>query len=56
MSLIIESIRAYNSIILLYGNDSPYGAVNDELFQIVKADLPAGSTANLLAGVEYESY
>ncbi|MFD0715613.1 immunity 22 family protein [Paenibacillus sp. GCM10027626] len=50
-----ESIRAYNSIILLYGNDSPYGAINDELFQIVEADLPTGSSTILLARVEYET-
>ncbi|MCQ6562797.1 hypothetical protein NNL21_29415 [Paenibacillus mendelii] len=42
-------VRAYNSVILLYGNDSPYGAINDELFQIVEADLPTSSSAALLA-------
>ncbi|MFX3632384.1 MAG: immunity 22 family protein [Candidatus Pristimantibacillus sp.] len=50
-----ETIRAYNSIILLYGNDSPYGAINDELFQIVEAGLPTGSFVDLLASVEYKA-
>lgn len=49
-----ETIRAYNSIILLYGNDSPYGAINDEMFQIVEAGLPIVSLVDLLARVEYE--
>ncbi|WP_010268816.1 immunity 22 family protein [Paenibacillus senegalensis] len=47
-----ESIRSYNSILLLSGNDSPYGAVNEELFHIVKADLPVDAPA-LLASIEY---
>ncbi|WP_314589064.1 immunity 22 family protein [Paenibacillus terrigena] len=54
-AMIAESIRAYNGIILLYGNDSPYGATNDELFQIDEAGLPVDSSAVLLASVEYES-
>ncbi|WP_028551631.1 immunity 22 family protein [Paenibacillus sp. UNC451MF] len=52
---IAETIQAYNSIILLYGNNSPYGAINDELFQIVEAGLPTGSLVVLLTSVGYES-
>ncbi|UVI27744.1 immunity 22 family protein [Paenibacillus spongiae] len=48
------SIRAYNSIILLYGNDSPYGAVNEVLFAI-EAVGREGSAAVLLASIEYET-
>ncbi|AJS58627.1 immunity 22 family protein [Paenibacillus sp. IHBB 10380] len=50
-----ETIRAYNSIILLYGNDSPYGVINDEMFQIDEVGLPTGSSTFLLASVKYES-
>jgi Immunity protein 22 len=45
-----ESIRAYNSIILLYGNDSPYGSINDELFQFTESD----SSTGLIASISYE--
>ncbi len=50
-----ETIQAFNSIILVYGNDSPYGAINDTLFQIVDASLSTGSSAVLLTSVEYET-
>ncbi|UQZ81139.1 hypothetical protein SK3146_00295 [Paenibacillus konkukensis] len=50
-----EAIRAYPSVIILYGNDSPYGAINESLLAIAEAGPPAGSAAALLAIVEYES-
>jgi len=50
-----ETVRDYNSIILLCGSDSPYGAINEELFEIVEKDLPASSSIKLLASVVYES-
>ncbi|WP_152393230.1 immunity 22 family protein [Paenibacillus guangzhouensis] len=48
-----ETLRAYNSIILVYSNDSPYGSMNEELFQITA--LPEDGAAILLASVVYET-
>ena len=48
-----DTFRAYNSIILVYGNDSPYGPINEELFQ--DTALPAEGAAVLLARVVYET-
>ncbi len=50
-----EAIQAYNAIILQYGNQSPYGTINEELFRINKAGLQAVASPVLLACVEYES-
>jgi hypothetical protein len=49
-----EKIRACNSIILLYGNVSPYGAVNDVLFSIATPGHPSSTTVQLLESVMYE--
>ncbi|ALS26322.1 immunity 22 family protein [Paenibacillus cisolokensis] len=49
------SIGLYNSIILLYGNDSPSGAVNEQLFRIARSGAAPGSSAILVAGIEYET-
>lgn len=51
-STLNESIHPYNSIILLYGNDSPYGSINDELFQFTESDPSIG----LIASISYERY
>ncbi|MFD0589318.1 immunity 22 family protein [Paenibacillus sp. GCM10027627] len=50
-----EYMRAYHSIILLYGNDSLYGAINDELFQSDQSDSLPSSLICLIASIEYES-
>ncbi|GAA3413277.1 immunity 22 family protein [Paenibacillus hodogayensis] len=50
-----ETVQAYNAVILLYGNDSPYGAVNEEMFQWAEEGFPAASSVVLLASVQYES-
>ncbi|REK71933.1 immunity 22 family protein [Paenibacillus paeoniae] len=49
-----ESIKPYNSIILVSGSDSPYGSINEELFQFDKADVESDSPVVLLTSVEYE--
>lgn len=49
-------LRDCNSIILVYGNDSPYGPVNDALFQYAGSNRSAhGSQLTLVASVEYET-
>ncbi|MFF2889322.1 immunity 22 family protein [Paenibacillus sp. NPDC057967] len=50
-----EALEGYNSIILVSGSNSSYGAINEELFQIAKTGAQPGSPAVLLAAVEYES-
>lgn len=46
-----ETLGNYNSFIVVYGNDSGYGAVNDELFTI--GGRPEGSAAALLLRVVF---
>jgi hypothetical protein len=50
-----EYINKYNSIILLYGNDSPYGSVNEFLFLIEAPATPIESSAALLACIVYQT-
>ncbi|MGN7385040.1 hypothetical protein ACTHRH_24360 [Paenibacillus sp. SAFN-117] len=39
----------------MYGNDSPYGAVNEELFPFVRTGRPDGSPAVLITSIMYET-
>ncbi|GFZ92879.1 hypothetical protein GCM10008018_44140 [Paenibacillus marchantiophytorum] len=48
-----ECINQFNSIILLYGNDSLYGSVNKFLFQIGGLVNPIGSSAVFLSCITY---
>lgn len=50
-----KRIRLYHSMIVLYGNDSRYGTVNEELFQLASSGLPENSAGNLVASITYET-
>jgi hypothetical protein len=47
---------SYNSVVLLYGNDSPYGPVNELLLETVSSrNFAASFPMILIAHVEYET-
>lgn len=49
-------LTAYNSVLLLYGNDSPFGSVNDMLLHEIRTDrLSASFPLRLIAHVSYET-
>lgn len=48
-------LEAYPSVILLYGNESPYGNINEQLFQLKEKGSEQGSPVVLLAQVIYET-
>ncbi|MGG3926409.1 immunity 22 family protein [Metabacillus fastidiosus] len=53
---LLQDISSYNSIILLYGNKSIYGSINEELFRMEKnLSLESCSDVRLVAGVVYET-
>ncbi|MED4534316.1 immunity 22 family protein [Metabacillus fastidiosus] len=53
---LLQDISPYNSIILLYGNKSIYGSINEELFRMEKnLSLESCSDVRLVAGVVYET-
>ncbi|OPH56976.1 hypothetical protein BC351_26570 [Paenibacillus ferrarius] len=50
-----EYINRYNSFILLYANDSPYGSVNEFLLLMEAPVTPSGSSPVLLAYLIYHT-
>ncbi|MGG3891267.1 immunity 22 family protein [Metabacillus fastidiosus] len=53
---LLQGIRPYNSLILLYGNKSIYGSINEELFRMEKnLSLESCSDVRLVASVVYET-
>ncbi|MGG3805049.1 hypothetical protein [Metabacillus fastidiosus] len=53
---LLQDISPYNSIILLYGNKSIYGSINEELFRMKKnLSLESYSDVRLVASVVYET-
>ncbi|WP_216651807.1 hypothetical protein [Paenibacillus sp. NEAU-GSW1] len=50
-----QLIHPYQSIVVLYGNDSSYGAINFELFEMSQSDIPFEAKAALLASIVYEA-
>ncbi|WP_289135507.1 immunity 22 family protein [uncultured Brevibacillus sp.] len=48
-------LEAYPAVILLYGNESPYGNINEQLFQLTEKGAEQGSPVVLLAKIRYET-
>ncbi|GED70945.1 hypothetical protein BRE01_46470 [Brevibacillus reuszeri] len=52
---LVSSLVDYPSVILLYGNESRYGSINEKLFALQKNLPDDGSPIVLLAKVVYET-
>ncbi|WP_025847957.1 immunity 22 family protein [Paenibacillus ehimensis] len=51
-----ESMAPYPSVIMLYGNDSRYGSVNEALFSLAESGSGAGQpSVPLIAKIVYET-
>lgn len=50
-----SKMSAYPSVILLYGNESGYGSINEQLFQLHEQEKSGDSPIVLLSKIVYET-